>query len=111
MPRLEINAVVENKNSAGGSKNPVYIVVSVVDSNGAGVVGLNTSHFTLCSEIVGNGGGYSHISSVSSVNPGVYVLRVLPLSGQSWKQGTYVYSVVVHHGVNRGQTLCKFSLN
>jgi hypothetical protein len=111
MSRLEINAVVENSLSAAGNTNPVYIVVSVVDNNGAGVVDLKASHFTLCSEIIGNCGVYSHISSVSSVNSGVYVLRVLPLTGQTWKAGVYVYSVVVHHGVNRGQTLCKFCLN
>lgn len=111
MSKIEVNAIVENSRSGAGNTNPLYLVISVVDENGAGIVGLTASHFTLCSEMVGNGGVYSHVSSVSSINPGIYVLRVLPLTGQTWKQGVYVYSVVVHHGLHRGQTLCKFNLN
>ncbi|RPI18845.1 MAG: hypothetical protein EHM58_03685 [Ignavibacteriae bacterium] len=111
MSKLEVTAIVENTQTSSGNTSPTYLVVSVIDPNGAGVIGLNAANFTLCTEIVGNGGGYSHISAISSVNPGVYILRLLPLKGKTWKAGVYIYSIVVHHGVHRGQTLCKFSVN
>lgn len=106
MSKLDVKAIVEDTISAPGNANPTYIVVSVADSNGAGVIGLNQANFKLGSEVVGPGGSISHISSVSTVNPGIYTLKILPLSGQTWKSGVYIFSVAVVNGTYKGQTLC-----
>lgn len=106
MSKLDVKAVVEDTIAAPGNTKPAYIVVSVEDSNGLGVSGLNASHFTIGSEVVGPGGSLNHISSISTVNPGIYTLQILPQTGQSWKAGFYIFSVAVHQGANKGQTLC-----
>lgn len=106
MSKLDVKAVVEDTLAAPGNTKPAYIVVSVEDPNGLGVSGLNASNFSIGSEVVGPGGSLSHISSISTINPGIYTLQMLPQNGQSWKAGVYIFSVVVHQGTNKGQTLC-----
>jgi hypothetical protein len=106
MSKLDIKAIVEDTIAAPGNAKPTYIVVSVEDQNGAGVIGLNSANFKLGSEVVGPGGSISHIDSINSVNPGVYTLQILPLAGQTWKSGVYIFSVAVHNGTYKGQTLC-----
>ena len=38
--------------------------------------------------------------------PGVYILRIGPLAGQTWKSGVYIWSVAVTRGADHGQALC-----
>ena len=95
-----------------GNANKLYIVVSVTDGNGAGVTGLNKGNFSIGSEIVGPGGSISHIDSVANGKlSGTYLLYVLPLTGQTWKAGVYIFSVNVISGADKGQTLCSFLMD
>jgi len=82
--------------------------VSVTDHNGMAVTGLAAANFAVGSPIVGPGGSISHIDSVSSGGSvsGVYILRIAPLAGQTWKSGVYIWSVGVARGADHGQALC-----
>jgi hypothetical protein len=107
MAKLYVTAVAEDTVANPGNATNSYIVVSVEDSNGAGFGGLAAANFTLGSEIVGPGGSTSSISSVSNGKlTGTYLLKIIPLAGQTWKSGHYIWSVAVTSGVNRGQCLC-----
>jgi len=108
MAHLILTAVAEDTIAAPGNVNDSYIVVSVTDANGVAVTGLTMANFSLGSPIVGPGGSTSHINSVGAGGSvtGVYILRIGPLPGQSWKSGVYVWSVAVTRGSDHGQTLC-----
>jgi hypothetical protein len=108
MARLIVNAIAEDTIAKPANALDSYIVVSVTDINGTAVAGLALANFALGSPIVGPGGSTSHISGVGpggSVT-GVYILRIAPLAGQTWKSGVYIWSVRVTAGANVGQTLC-----
>jgi hypothetical protein len=108
MARLIVNAIAEDTIANPGNALDSYIVVSVTDTNGTAVGGLVQANFAVGSPIVGPGGSISHITSVGpggSVT-GVYILRIAPLAGQTWKSGVYIWSVRVTSGANVGQTLC-----
>lgn len=112
MAKLTITAIAEDTIAAPGNTQPTYIVVSVQDVNGLGVTGLTGSNFTIGSEIVGPGGSTSHIDSVSNGKiQGTYLLKILPLAGQTWKSGVYIFSVAVTQGANKGQSLCSFLMD
>ena len=108
MARLIVHAIAEDTIAAPGNALESYIVVSVTDSNGVAVTGLAAANFSLGSPIVGPGGSVSHIVSVGSGGSvsGVYILRIAPLKGQTWKSGYYIWSVRVTSGANAGQALC-----
>lgn len=109
MAQLIVAALAEDTIANPGNALESYIVVSVCDTNGNSVTGLNMANFTLGSPVVGPGGSTSHINSVSAAAgvAGVYVLRIAPLAGQTWKAGVYIWSVRVTSGANGGQALCK----
>ena len=108
MARLSVNAIAEDTIAAPANALDSYIVVSVTDTNGAAVAGLAQANFAVGSPIVGPGGSLSHITSVGpgGAVTGVYILRIAPLAGQTWKSGVYIWSVRVTSGANVGQTLC-----
>lgn len=108
MALLHVTAIAEDTIATPGNVNDSYIVVSVTDVNGNAVAGLAMANFAIGSPIVGPGGSLSHINSVSTGGsvPGVYILRIGPLAGQTWKAGVYIWSVAVTSGANRGQALC-----
>lgn len=108
MARLIVTAIAEDTIAAPSNALDSYIVVSVTDSNGVAVTGLTIANFAVGSPIVGPGGSLSHIVSVGSGGSvtGVYILRIAPLAGQTWKSGVYIWSVRVTSGANVGQTLC-----
>ena len=108
MARLIVTAIAEDTIAAPGNVNDSYIVVSVTDSNGVAVTGLTKANFAVGSPIVGPGGSISHINTVSTGGSvtGVYILRIAPLAGQSWKSGVYIWSVGVIRGADHGQALC-----
>jgi hypothetical protein len=105
---LHLKAIAEDTIAAPSNANDSYIVVSVTDVNGNAVTALAMANFALGSPIVGPGGSLSHINSVGPGGgvPGVYIMRIGPLAGQTWKSGVYIWSVAVTSGANRGQTLC-----
>jgi hypothetical protein len=108
MARLIVNAIAEDTIAAPSNALDSYIVVSVTDANGVAVSGLTIANFAVGSPIVGPGGSVSHITTVSTGGSvtGVYIVRIAPLAGQTWKSGVYIWSVRVTSGANVGQTLC-----
>lgn len=110
MARLIVEAIAEDGNAAPGNVDVSAIIVSVTNSKGEGVTGLNSSNFILGSVMVGAGGSISYIDSVMhAVNApitGIYIIRIAPLAGRTWKSGVYIWSLKVTSGVNVGQTLC-----
>ena len=108
MARLIVTAIAEDTIAAPGNVKDSYIVVSVTDSQGVAVTGLTMANFAVGSPIVGPGGSISHINAVSTGGSvtGVYILRIAPLAGQTWKSGVYIWSVAVTRGTDHGQALC-----
>jgi hypothetical protein len=112
MAKLTLHAVGEDTIASPGNSNNLYIVVSVEDQNGAAVTGLGMGNFAIGSEVVGPGGSISHINAITNGKlPGVYVLLVLPLAGQTWKGGVYIFSVAATRGADHGLTLCSFLMD
>jgi len=113
MARLVVDAIAEDTIAAPSNALNSYIVVSVTDTNGVAVTGLTAANFQVGSPIVGPGGSVSHITSVGTGGSvgGVYVVRIAPLAGQTWKSGVYVWSVRVTSGANVGQTLCSTQMD
>jgi hypothetical protein len=108
MAQLTVAALAEDTIAAPGNVKDSYIVVSVTDSSGIPVTGLTKANFGLGSPIVGPGGSISHINTVSNGGSvsGVYILRIGPLPGQTWKTGVYIWSVAVTRASDHGQALC-----
>ncbi len=107
MAKLNVTAIAEDTVAAPGNALNLYLIVSITDANGTGVPGLSMANFNIGSEIVGPGGSTSHIGAVGGgAVAGVYHLTLLPLAGQTWKSGVYIYSVTVAKGADLGQTLC-----
>lgn len=112
MAKLTVKAIGEDGLASPGNSSILHIVVSVTDANGVGVAGLAIANFALGSEIVGAGGSTSHIDTVSNGKlTGTYLLKALPLAGQTWKAGVYIFSVNVTSGANHGQTLFSFLMD
>jgi hypothetical protein len=108
MALLIVNAASEDTIAAPGNVNANYIVVSVTDSVGNPVTGLTATNFKVQPIIVGAGGALVNIESVAVPPyepPGFYIVRVVPISGQTWKSGTYIFAVAVTRGSDRGQNL------
>ena len=112
MAKLYLCAIGEDAIASPGNANNLYIVVSVTNGRGEPVTGLKIKNFSIGSEIVGPGGSISHIDSISNgKSPGTYLLMVLPLAGQTWKAGVYIFSVNATKGRSKGQTLCSFKMD
>jgi len=107
MAKLTLTAISEDSVAAPGNANSLYIIASVEDGSGAPVGGLTPANFALGSEIVAPGGSLSHINGGGNGQlPGVYLLKLAPLAGQTWKAGVYIFSVAVTRGADHGLTLC-----
>ena len=107
MARLNLVAIAEDSIASPGNALELYIMMSVTNNAGVAVSGLGMSNFNLGTEIVGPMGSISHISSVTNGSvAGIYSMQVLPLAGQTWKAGVYIFSITVTSGSNTGQTLC-----
>src|ERR1700712_172487 len=112
MAKLTLHAIGEDTVASPGNANKLYIIVSVEDLNGATVAGLAIGQFAIASEMGGPGASPSHISTVTNGKlPGVYLLQVLPLAGQTWKAGVYIFSVAATRGTDHGITLCSFLMD
>ena len=107
MALLIVQAVAEDTIAAPGNASNSYLVVSVTDSNGAPVSGLAIANFAIGSPIVAPFGSLSHVTSASAGgSSGVYIINIVPVAGQTWKAGTYIWSVAVTRGADHGQALC-----
>jgi hypothetical protein len=108
MALLIVNAASEDSLAAPGNRLVNYIVVSVTDSAGNPMTGLDASNFKIQPIIVGAGGALVNIESVAVPPyepPGFYIVRVVPINTQTWKAGTYIFAIAVTRGVDKGQNL------
>lgn len=107
MALLTVTAISEDTIAAPANRQPNYIVVAVSQSSGAPLTGLLASNFQVDACIVGPGGAAVTIDTVSGlIIPGTYLVRVKPISTQTWKAGSYIFAVAVKHGADQGLTLC-----
>ena len=106
MARLNVEAIAEDTVAAPGNRQPLYIIASVTAANGSPTTGLATANFRIQAEIVGPYGSEVQIGTwFGEPRPGVYHIELLPIDDLTWKQGVYIFSVVVQKGTDRGQTL------
>lgn len=105
MALLNVSTLSEDTIAAPGNNAANYVVVSVTDAAGVPVTGLAAANFTVTALIVGPGGALVNISSVTS-SGGFYIVRVVPIAGQTWKSGVYIFGVAVTRGSDHGQSLC-----
>ena len=106
MARLIVSAFSEDTIAAPGNRQPNYIVVSVTDGNGLPVTGLGASNFKADPMIVGPGGALANITSVTAGRlPGFYLINIVPIRAETWKQGVYIFAVAVEKGADKGQAL------
>jgi hypothetical protein len=98
-------------NAAPGNSNNILMVISVMDQNGNAVSGLGATNFAVGSIVVGPGGALSDLKSASEASgaSGFYTLNLVPTTYRGtqykWVKGTYLFSVTVTSGQNRGQTV------
>ena len=112
MAKLFVNVVGEDTISAPGNAQSSYLIASVEDGSGAPVTGLTIPSFHLGTEIVGPGGSTSSIQTVSNGKlPGTYLLKIIPLAGQTWKSGVYIHSLAVTRGADKGIGLSSFLMD
>jgi hypothetical protein len=106
MARLIVNAFSEDTIATPGNRQPNYIIVSATDGNGVPVTGLGAPNFKVDPMIVGPGGALVNITSVTAGRlPGFYLINVVPIKTETWKQGVYIFAVAVERGADKGQTL------
>jgi hypothetical protein len=106
MARLIVNAFSEDTIAAPGNRQPNYIIVSATDDNGVPVTGLGAANFKVDPMIVGPGGALVNITSVTAGRlPGFYLINVVPIRTETWKQGVYIFAVAVERGADKGQAL------
>lgn len=106
MALLNVSTLSEDTIAAPANNAANYVVVSVTDAAGVPVSGLTAANFTVTALIVGPGGALVNVSSVTSSAAGFYVVRVVPIPGQTWKSGVYIFGVAVTRGSDHGQSLC-----
>lgn len=112
MAKLFVSALAEDTISAPGNAQRTYIIVGVEDASGNPVEGLTAANFRVGTEIVGPGGSISSIQSVhNGALAGVYHMNILPLAGQTWKAGVYIFSIAVTRGADKGQALCSLLMD
>lgn len=71
----------------------------MTDVNGVPVTGLAASNFKVYPLLVGPGGYAVNITEVFAQGlPGCYAIKVVPISGGTWKSGMYVFGVAVERG-------------
>lgn len=89
-----------------GNQLPLNIVVSVTRNNGVAVTGLTNTAFRVQAILVAPGGGQVTLQHVGEVQPGVYLVQVIPIPAATWVLGVYTFWLAVNHGANAGQALC-----
>jgi hypothetical protein len=98
-------------NAVPGNSNNILMVVSVTNQDGNAVSGLGATNFAIGSIVVGPGGALLDLKSAreASGSSGFYILELVPTTYKGtqykWVKGTYLFSVTVTSGQNRGQTV------
>src|SRR5215210_4596586 len=106
MARLIVEALAEDTVASPGNRQPLYIIASVTAPTGSPTTGLAAANFRIQVEIVGPGGSEVQVGTFfGETRPGVYHIQLLPIRDLTWRQGVYIFSVVVERGTDKGQTL------
>lgn len=114
MARLIVSALSEDTIAAPGNAQPNYITVSVSeDPTGGPVSGLTAANFKVDPMIVGPGGALVNIVSVAESTriAGFYFVNVVPIKGQTWKSGVYIFAVAVTRSADKGQCLASVQMD
>ena len=112
MARLVVSALSEDTIAAPGNRQPNYLVVSVTDVNGVPVSGLAKSNFKVQPVVVAPGGALVNITLVTAGPlPGFYLVEVVPIGTETWKNGVYIFAVAVTKGADKGQNLASVLLD
>jgi hypothetical protein len=89
-----------------GTRDKLYLVVSVSNNNGTPRTGLTAGAFQVDPIIVAAGGGGVNIANVAERQPGAYLLEIVPIPAAAWELGRYIFWIAVTAGSNKGQTVC-----
>lgn len=96
--------------AAAGNSDPMPLIVSVIDADGAPVTGLATADFFIDAKIVGAGGSQVEIALTGGGQHGDYALDIVPVTFQgtqyTWAFGRYIFLLAVTRGADQGQTVC-----
>jgi hypothetical protein len=98
--------------AAAGNRDPMPIIVSVTDADGAPVSGLDATDFTIEAEWVAQGGGGQVQIPVTAIGDhGNYRLGVVlgdddQGNPTKWAPGRYIFRLAFTSGADQGQTLC-----
>ncbi|MGH9993329.1 MAG: hypothetical protein ACREBU_08890 [Nitrososphaera sp.] len=112
MSGLIITALSEDLLAAPKNRKPNYIVLSVTDSDGVPISGLESPDFTVKTIVAPGGGTVTQlVRSAETEFPGVYLIEVVPEKKSSWKKGVYIFAVGVHRKFDRGQSLASVFLD
>jgi len=88
--------------AAVGNSLPLYVVVSVSDTDGLPVAGHTSANFTISAIIVAAGGAEVEITSVADFEQGDYEIDVVPVididlgTRATWTLGRYIFFLVVY---------------
>ena len=106
MAKLNVIAIGHDGNAVPGNALALNVIVGVTDNKGVGIVKLKITDFLIGCEIVGPGGSTSYISTATIGKlSGTYLLTLLPIAGQNWYAGVYIFSINVTYGTDHGQTI------
>jgi len=120
MARLIVSAAGKRFTAADGNNEPIVVLVSVTDSDGEPVLGLEGDNFkirTLLTPPTTTGVIQSVYSSGPA--PGFFELKVAHkkvFSRQSgdisekWKKGTYLFCLAVSKGEGKGQNVLSITI-
>ena len=118
MARLILNAEATGGTGASsgvakpGNRLPLYLIVSVSRTSGAPRTGLVAADFRVSAIIVAPGGAEVTISNMGEPEPGIYLIRLVPLPAiGTWMEGTYIFSVRAGNGADQGRTVCQTPLS
>jgi len=113
MTLLNLQAIVTNDMARDGTTDPVPVTVSVTRPNGTPVNTLTLANFTVGNTwgphriaVTGFQGGMIQIGLGAINAGGLYMMRLVPISGSTWVPwSTYHIVFVVQAGTDRGQTI------
>jgi hypothetical protein len=112
MARLIIEALAEDTIASPNNREQLYVVASVTATSGTPITGLSAANFNIQAVIVAPFGAQVQFGPLFiAPHPGVYGLGLVPVSNYVWKQGVYLFYVVVNRGTDQGQTLLQVMLD
>ena len=113
MSRLNVEAIAEDTIAAPENREPCYICVTVTNTHGLPVTGLDQSNILPSAMIVAPGGADIEVADVRpyGLDSGFYYVDVIPVRDYVWKPGVYIFALIVESGGDHGQTLTSVLLD